>query len=266
MASDFPGAVDSFLTKVDNVDKYMAAHMNDVQNAIVAVQTELGINPAGPSATVAALLESLITGWVPDADTWVYVAANQFKIVGKDVTSRFPVGLKLKCTNGGSLKQFYGIGAAMSGSDTLVTITGGSDYSLSGGAITENYYGYGDPLPGFPGWFNASTAGAVGWSTLPSDFRYRFYVVGRICHINIYNTIDGVSNSTTTSLVLPISVSPGSRSISAFQFLNNGTRASTPGMAIAEGSSLLLYTLWNFGAWIGTGAKAIDRLEISYQI
>lgn len=178
MASSYPGGLDSFSTKVDNVDKVMAAHVNDMQNAIVAVQGELGLNPAGPSATVAALLESLVTGWVPEADTWVYVSATSFKIVGKNVTSRFPVGVKLKCTNGGTTKYFYGIGAVYSGGDTTVTITGGSDYSLASGAITENYYGYGDPLPGFPNsfsytvtWTGSGSNPAIGNGSLIGDFR-----------------------------------------------------------------------------------------------
>ena len=47
MASSYPGALDSFTAKVDNVDDVLAAHVNDLQNAVVAVETELGTNPAG---------------------------------------------------------------------------------------------------------------------------------------------------------------------------------------------------------------------------
>lgn len=52
MPSSYPGSLDSFSTKVDNVTDVLAAHMNDVQNAIVATQTELGTDPAGAFATV----------------------------------------------------------------------------------------------------------------------------------------------------------------------------------------------------------------------
>ena len=41
----FPSTIDSFTTKVDGVDYYLAAHMNAVQTAIVAIETALGINP-----------------------------------------------------------------------------------------------------------------------------------------------------------------------------------------------------------------------------
>ncbi len=43
MASSFPSGLDSFTTKVDGSDTIQAAHVNDLQNAIVAVETALGI-------------------------------------------------------------------------------------------------------------------------------------------------------------------------------------------------------------------------------
>ena len=45
MASSYPGGIDSFSTKTSAI-KYLAAHMNDVQNAIVAIETALGVNLA----------------------------------------------------------------------------------------------------------------------------------------------------------------------------------------------------------------------------
>lgn len=41
MASSFPGAIDSFTTKVDGVDDVMAAHVNDLQDSVVAIETML---------------------------------------------------------------------------------------------------------------------------------------------------------------------------------------------------------------------------------
>lgn len=45
MASSYPGGIDSFTTKT-SAHKYLADHMNDVQNAIVAIQTALGVDLA----------------------------------------------------------------------------------------------------------------------------------------------------------------------------------------------------------------------------
>lgn len=40
MSTDYPGAIDSFDTHVDNVDDVMAADVNDLNDAVVAIQTE----------------------------------------------------------------------------------------------------------------------------------------------------------------------------------------------------------------------------------
>ena len=45
MSTDYPGAIDSFDTHVDNVDDVMAADVNDLNDAVVAIQTELGAQP-----------------------------------------------------------------------------------------------------------------------------------------------------------------------------------------------------------------------------
>lgn len=63
MASNYPGSLDTFTTKTDKQDDYAAAHMNDVQNAIVAAQTEMGVNPAGSLTDVVTRLD-----YVQDSD------------------------------------------------------------------------------------------------------------------------------------------------------------------------------------------------------
>jgi hypothetical protein len=146
---------------------------------------------------IEIIANALATGFIPEFDTWVYVSANSFKIVGKDVRDRFPVGVKLKCTDGGVTKFFYGFSAVMSGSDTLVTITGGSDYSLSGGAITNPYYSYGDAPQGFPGVFNYTPTWR-GFTTNPvlgnGTLTGKVIINGRKVTFDIYLT----AGSTTT--------------------------------------------------------------------
>lgn len=56
MASNYPGSLDTFTTKTDHVDEYMAAHINDAQNSIVAVETELGTDPAGSASDLKTRL------------------------------------------------------------------------------------------------------------------------------------------------------------------------------------------------------------------
>lgn len=52
----YPNTLDSFTTKVDGVDTYLAAHMNAVQTSIVAIEAALGINIAGTMSSLAARL------------------------------------------------------------------------------------------------------------------------------------------------------------------------------------------------------------------
>lgn len=60
--SVYPGTLDSFVTKVDGpTQKIMAAHINDLQSAIVAVETELGTDPAGSLATLKLRLAVMLT-------------------------------------------------------------------------------------------------------------------------------------------------------------------------------------------------------------
>lgn len=116
-------------------------------------------------------------GWELDVDTWVYVGAGQFEVVGKDVTERFPMGTKLRCKQGGAWLYFYVVGAVF-GTSTLVTVTGGTDYSLSNAAITDGWFSYSGPAAGFPGWFNyaiewysaTSPQPAIGNGTLTGRF------------------------------------------------------------------------------------------------
>jgi len=42
MTTTYPGAIDSYSVKVDNVDDVMAAHVNNLQDAVVACETALG--------------------------------------------------------------------------------------------------------------------------------------------------------------------------------------------------------------------------------
>ena len=54
MSTNYPGALDSYSTKVDGVDDVLAAHINNPQDAIEAIEAELAIDPAGAYATVKA--------------------------------------------------------------------------------------------------------------------------------------------------------------------------------------------------------------------
>lgn len=59
MTTSWPGAVDSFSVKVDNVDDVLAAHVNNLQDPVVALETALGVE--GPTGLCEGRL-TLLSG------------------------------------------------------------------------------------------------------------------------------------------------------------------------------------------------------------
>ena len=59
MTTNWPGAVDSFSVKVDNVDDVLAAHVNNLQDPVVALETALGVE--GPTGLCEGRL-TLLSG------------------------------------------------------------------------------------------------------------------------------------------------------------------------------------------------------------
>ena len=56
MASAYPAALDSFTDKQNDQDDVDASHVTDLQNSIVAIQTELGTDPAGTATDLKTRL------------------------------------------------------------------------------------------------------------------------------------------------------------------------------------------------------------------
>jgi hypothetical protein len=65
MASVYPGALDTLSTSKSDATTTAtdhAAHHNDLADAVNKIEAELGVNPSGASATVAALLSTGVMG------------------------------------------------------------------------------------------------------------------------------------------------------------------------------------------------------------
>jgi hypothetical protein len=61
----YPTSLDSFTTKADTTDDVLAADINAIQAAVVALETELGTLPKGAYADVKARLAALATPSTP---------------------------------------------------------------------------------------------------------------------------------------------------------------------------------------------------------
>ena len=62
MTASYPTTVKSFTTKVDFTDTVLAAHVNNLQEEVVAVQTELGTDVAVGSGWTG-VFDSITTNW-----------------------------------------------------------------------------------------------------------------------------------------------------------------------------------------------------------
>ena len=92
-------------------------------------------------------------GWIDANETWTYASADAPTYtftINADVTTKYSVGMRLKLTD--VTVKYFIITAVSSytGGNTTITIYGGTDYTLSGGAITLPYYSPMKAPFGFP--------------------------------------------------------------------------------------------------------------------
>lgn len=110
---------------------------------------------------------SPVDGWIPVSGTWTYASASTIT-VPSGAASLYKIGDKIKLTQT-TVKYFYVVTVA----DTLLTVSGGSDYTVANAAITSVYYSHTENPIGFPGYFNyipTPTNFVVGNGTLSGRF------------------------------------------------------------------------------------------------
>lgn len=91
---------------------------------------------------------SSFDGWIEVADSWVYASATTIT-VPTNATTKYSVGDKIKLVQSGNTKYFYITGVAA----TVLTITGGTDYTLANEAISAINYSKAETPLGFPQYF-----------------------------------------------------------------------------------------------------------------
>lgn len=140
-------------------------------------------------------------GWITATDTWTYASASTFTISGVDRTAVLTKGTKIKLTQT-TAKYFYVVSSAFS-TNTTVTVTGGTDYTLANASITSPYYSYMQNPQGFPAYFNYATTitSTTGGDTVPTYTTNtgRFVLEGSMCTWWFYllNSSGGTAGSGT---------------------------------------------------------------------
>lgn len=126
-----------------------------------------------------------LDGWIPAEQTWTYASATTIT-VPSGAASKYQKGDKIKITNNSATKYFYVVGVA----DTLLTVTGGTDYTVHDSAITSPYYSKILTPQGFPATFAYTpiiTAGSGSFTTVSATGQFSFN--GGTCYVRVIITI-----------------------------------------------------------------------------
>lgn len=142
-------------------------------------------------------------GWEDANDTWTFASSTTITVT-TDATTKYQVGDRIKLTQT-TVKYFVIIGVTA----TVLTVTGGTDYTVANAAISANYYSKLGSPQGYPGWFNYTPTVTAQVGTFTSVAAVsRFSVIGRTCTYISQTTCTTVGTAATeTRLTLPITAS-----------------------------------------------------------
>ena len=200
-------------------------------------------------------------GWVSANETWTYASATTIT-VSSGAASKYAVGDRIKLTQT-TVKYFVVVAVA----DTLLTVTGGTDYTVANAAISANFYSHSATPIGYPQYFNY-TPTFGGFSSNPTSIVCTFSIIGRLFTMHYKNTVGtGTSNATNFTVSTPVALLTGSVGGTLGIAENNSVREG-PG-AIDPGAGNTTVTLYRNGAllaWTGSGTKGAEALFIEGEV
>lgn len=241
------------------IDGILVEHNQDGTHGAVTADS-LTVDGAtthtGTTTLTGALTVKSYDGWISPTDTWTYVSATSFKITGSDVSSQFPVGTKIKLTQT-TVKYFY-VTAASFSTDTTITVTGGSDYSLANAAITSPGLSYDATPQGFPDWFNYSPT-LTGFSSNPTNTVYRFKMNGKEVILFVRQANSGTSNANTFTITLPVTAATISNAlwVGAGSGVDNTVVLTTPVFITisSAGTTASIFKDFSSAVWTTSNGK-----------
>lgn len=185
-----------------------------------------------------AYVDTTADGWIPDTDTWVFVSATSFKIVGANRTAKFPVGTKISYNDGG-VDYGYVVSAAFS-TDTTVTLATNDTYSIANATLTAPRYSYADNPQSFPEWlpYTVTYTGL----TSPAATVARFSISGRTLFFSAYPAPSGgaAKNGAAASYAISLPVAMGASAQTSFLIAAsfvNGATVNQPGFVFISASA-----------------------------
>ena len=195
-------------------------------------------------------------------ETWTYASASTVT-VPTGAASRFQVGDKVKFTNS-TVKYFY----IKTVADTLLTLTGGTDYTVANAAISGIYTSRDDLPYDFPTAFNYTpTVGTqAGTFTSVSIGVARFRLLGRkVAVLEIYlNGTQGASSSNYLTITLPFTAS--ATSDQGFSVITQNGSAEATGYYIVRANTTSVEVYRSAAAQWTAGATRYVIGNLVYQI
>ena len=218
------------------------------------------------------LFQGTIDGWTSANETWTYASASTITVPSGAV-SKYAKGDKIKLTQT-TVKYFYIVGVA----DTVLTVTGGSDYTVADAAISANYYSHASSPIGFPGSFAYTpvmigSAGSAG-TYAATNRNSRFTIIGQTCHIKIHLQITNVGSwSGVISTNLPIAATNMTNETPVFGYVYKSDAVFPLGVGMKAGAILTAGDLRFWGtvgsayfAWAAVAANDYIIGNFCYEI
>ena len=200
-------------------------------------------------------------GWIPVSGTWTYKTATTIT-VPSGAASIYKVGMGIRLTQSSTVKYFYIVKVE----NALLTITGGSDYTLANATISAvSYTNTPDTAIGFPRVFQYTTT-ITGYTTNPKTATLEFKMIGNCVYVATYNRIDGNdSNTTGLTFTLPVSAYD-SQPVTAFGYpIDKGSISTAPtGYIDINGTIATCYKQYYQAAWTASGRKALHLQPFTY--
>ena len=149
-----------------------------------------GANPTWDTPTAST------DGWTSVSDTWTFASATTIT-VPSGAASLYQKGDKIKITQT-TAKYFYITTVA----DALLTVTGGSDYSVANAAITSPNYSKASNPQGFPisfNWTPVWTSSGGAFTNDPTTNSATFFIIGNLFFYRVHFTYNATSGGSGTT-------------------------------------------------------------------
>jgi len=122
-------------------------------------------------ALTAVHLNQFASGWIQCNEAWAYASPTTIT-VPTGATAKYSVGDKIRFKQtAGTYVYFYVTAVAT----TVLTVTGGTDYTVADETITDNYYSKASSPVGFPDWFaySPTLVNSSGVSSRSSNSKFK---------------------------------------------------------------------------------------------